>query len=117
MVEDEQNLLNADLAPKKEAPSEASVEVAPEKTETVVEAEPSQSEAEPEAQAEAQPQEISEAPTAAPVVQAAPVEKDALTKDIEDVLAEDLTDLFLKLPEDKKTAFSKFCSSSTMGAL
>ena len=49
------------------------------------------------------------APAAAPAAPAAPttapVAKDPVLVDLEEILADDLTDLFLALPDDKKLAF------------
>ncbi|MDP2631250.1 MAG: hypothetical protein Q8P30_00600 [Candidatus Uhrbacteria bacterium] len=52
--------------------------------------------------------EIQEAPTRATAsAQSATVQKDETIKKIEDILSEDLTDIFLALPEDKKPLFRK----------
>ena len=45
-------------------------------------------------------------PVAAATPSAVPV-KDEVTRDIENILSEDLTDLFLSLPDDKKLAFKQ----------
>lgn len=73
-------------------------------------------EAKPEVQAEAPrpaPEKISEqvpipVPVSTPVVAVAPVvEKDELTQEIEEVLSEDLGDLYKNLPSDKKQQFKE----------
>ena len=46
-------------------------------------------------------------PAAPAAPSTAPVEKDPILKDIENLLADDLTDLFLALPDDKKWEFKQ----------
>jgi hypothetical protein len=78
------------------------VEVRREARETAPEAAP---EAEPMEEAvEEVPQEPTPAPATVAAKAAAPV-KDRFTREIEAVLSEDLTDLFLKLPPEKREAF------------
>ena len=98
-MEDEQNLLQVDLAPKKEVSPEASVEAAPKPVESA-ESAPVAEPLEPVETSLAV--EVDEAPTRAPV---AVVDKDEVTKAVEDILSDDLTDLFLRLPPEKKLAF------------
>jgi hypothetical protein len=101
-MKDEQNLLQADLAPEKEASPEAPVEAAPEQQDAASskEAAPASEPLEPVETSLAV--DVDEVSSRAPV---AVVQKDEITKAVEDILSDDLTDLFLRLPPEKKLSF------------
>ncbi len=110
---DEPNLLKTELPGTPDSLSEAFVDVQEEQEgeKREVEApEPTESTSQPESSTEQEvtEAEVSEAPTAAPTpVVAAPVVKDQMMQDIENILAEDLTDVFLQLTPEKRNAFKQ----------
>lgn len=109
-MSDEPNLLNPEQGIQAPPEGGERVDVQVEANQEQVEGvEPSTEVAPLEGQSEVvEEQEISEVPTAVvPNVVAPIVQKDQITKDIEAVLAADLTDVFLQLAPEKRLAFKE----------
>ncbi|MFH1712458.1 MAG: hypothetical protein ABH846_04475 [Patescibacteria group bacterium] len=77
------------------APASEQREVAPEAAQEMITAEENQ---------EIVPKEVSEAPKAVSPA-AVPTQKDPILEGLENILADDLADIYIKLPENKRPAF------------